>query len=46
MNHWVGHSLMKHIDVDKFFSRRVVISSVGSSLNDDNAMGTSVVSEG
>ena len=35
-NYWVGKSLMKPIDVDKFFNRRVIICESKSSLNDDD----------
>ena len=44
-NHWVGHSLMKAIDVDEFFNRRVVISELRYSLNDGDAIDVSVVAE-
>ena len=37
---------MKPIDVDKLFNRRIIISELESSLNDDDAIDTSVVTEG
>ena len=40
-NHWVGHSLMKPIDVDELFNRRLIISESESSLNDDDAIDAS-----
>ena len=39
-NHWVGHSLMKPIDDDKFFNGRFIISELESSLNNDEKIGT------
>ena len=44
-NHWVGHQLIKPINVDKFFNRRVIIRELGSSLNDDDTIDASVVAE-
>ena len=44
-NHWVGHSLVKPIDVDELFNIRVIISELESSLGDDSAIDTSVVPE-
>ena len=37
---------MKPIDVDELFNRRVIISELESSLNDDDAIESSVVPEG
>ena len=37
-NHWVGHSLMKPIDVDKLFNRRFIMHEFESSLNDDEKL--------
>ena len=45
MNHCVGHSPMKHIDVDELFNKRVIICELESSLNDDDTIDASVVSE-
>ena len=35
-NHWVGHSKMKPIDVNKSFNRNVIINELEFSLNDDD----------
>ena len=43
MNHWVEHSLMKPIDVDELLNRRVRVSELESSLNDNEEIYTSVV---
>ena len=37
-NHWVRHSLMEPIDVDELFNRRVIISELEASLNDDDTI--------
>ena len=37
---------MKPIDVDKFFNRRVIISELESSLNNDDTIDASFVPEG
>ena len=34
-NHWFGYSLMKPIDVDELFNRRVIINELEARLNDD-----------
>ena len=44
-NHWVGHSLMKPINVDEFFNGRVIIHEFEYSLNEDATIETSVVAE-
>ena len=44
-NHWVGNSQMKPIYVDELFNRKFVINELGYSLNDDDAIGSSVVVE-
>ena len=44
-NHWVAHSIMKHIYVDEIFNRKVIIRELGSSLNDDKKIDSSVVEE-
>ena len=44
-SHWVVHSLMKPIDDDKIFNRRVIIRELGSSLNDDDSIDASVIPE-
>ena len=41
-NHWVGHSLVKAIDADKFFNIRVIISELESSLNYDCVIDASI----
>ena len=43
---WVGHSLIKTIDVDELFNRRDIIRELESSLNHDDVIDASVVSEG
>ena len=42
-NHWVGNSIMKPIDVDEFFNKKVIICELESSLNEDAAIDASVV---
>ena len=42
-NHCVIQSLMTPIDVREFFNRMVIIYELGSSLNDDGKISTSVV---
>ena len=37
---------MKHIDVNEFFNITSIISELESSLNDDDAIDSSVVTEG
>ena len=44
-NHWVGHSLIKPIDVDDLFNKRIIIRELESSLNDDGAIYTSIVED-
>ena len=44
-NHWVGNSLMKTIGVDELFNKRVIVSELEYSLNDDDAIYSSVVTE-
>ena len=45
-NHFVGHSLMKSMDVDEFFKRRVIISELVARLNDDDEIQTAGIIEG
>ena len=45
-NNWVGHSLIKPIDVNELFNRNFIIHKLGSSLNDDESIIASVVAEG
>ena len=45
-NHCVGHLLIKTIGVDELSNRRVIIRELGSSLNDDDAIDASVITEG
>ena len=42
-NHWVGHSLMKPIDVDKLSNRRVINSELEASFIGDDAIDASVI---
>ena len=42
-SHWVGNSLMKPIDFDKFFNIRFTFCELESSLNDDDAIEPSVI---
>ena len=44
-NHCVGHSLIKTIQVSKLFNRRIIISELGASLNDDDAIDASGITE-
>ena len=44
--HWVGHLLMKPIEVDKLFKIRVIISELETSLNDDDSIDVSGIKEG
>ena len=46
MNHWVGHSLMKPIDVGECLNRRVVIRELVSSLNEYNKIDAPVGAQG
>ena len=36
---------MESIYVDEFFNRKVIVNELGYSLNDDDAIGSSVVAE-
>ena len=45
-NDWVGSSPMKHIDVDELFNRRVIISGLEASFNDDKAIEVSGITQG
>ena len=45
-NHWVGHSIVKPIDVDELFNRRIIISKLGDILNDYYAIEASGIIEG
>ena len=44
-NHWFVHSLMKTIDVDELFNIRVIISEFEASLNDDDKIESSGITE-
>ena len=44
-NHFVGHSLMKPIDVNKLLNRRFIISGLEDSLNDDDKIYASGIAE-
>ena len=44
-NGWVGNSLMKPIDVDKFFNTRFIIIELEVSLDDDDAIDASGITE-
>ena len=44
-NPMVGHSLMKPIYVDDLFNRMFIISELGDSLNDDDAIDASGIIE-
>ena len=46
INHWIGHSIIKPIDANELFNRRVIISELEYSLNDDDTIGASVLTEG
>ena len=37
---------MKHMDVNKLFNRRFIISELEECLNDDDAIGASGITEG
>ena len=39
--HWIINSLMKSIDVDELFNRRVIIIELEASLNGDDTLYTS-----
>ena len=41
--HWVGLSLIQHIDADELFNRRVIISELESILNYYDTIDSSVV---
>ena len=45
-NHWVGHLLIKLIDVSELFNRRIIIRELESGLNDYDAIYISVVAKG
>ena len=45
-NHWFVHSLMKNIDIDELFNRKIIISEVEYSLNDDDEIELSGITEG
>ena len=44
-NHWVRHSIMKPIDVGELFNKNFIISELKFGLNEDDAIGTSVIVE-
>ena len=44
-NNWVRHSLIKPIDVNELFNRRVIIRELESSLNYHDTIDASVVAE-
>ena len=45
-NYWVGNSLIKPMDVDELLNRRVIRSELESSLNDDDEIDASGITEG
>ena len=45
MNQWVEHPLIKPIYFGKLFNRRVIISELEFSLNNNNAIGSSVFAQ-
>ena len=45
-NHWVGHSIIKTVDVYESFNRKVIISVLEASLNDYGVIDASGVTEG
>ena len=46
MNHQVGQSIIKPIDVGELFNRRIIICELESGLNDYDAIYISVVAKG
>ena len=44
-NNWVGHSLMKPMDVDELLNIRVIISELEARLNDDDEIDASGITE-
>ena len=45
-NNWVENSLSKPIDVDELFDIRVIFSELEASLNDDDTIDASGITEG
>ena len=43
MCHWVGHLKIKHIDVERFYRRKVTIDELEHNLNDNNKSEASIV---
>ena len=45
-NHWAGHSLMKPMNVDELFNKRVITSELEARLNYDDGIDASGITKG